>query len=220
MSALIREPRSRTMTDRPILYTFRRCPYAMRARMALIVSGMQCDVREVVLRDKPFELIAVSPKGTVPVLITEDQVIDESRDIMAWALARNDPDHWLAGVDEDLITINDGAFKQALDHYKYPHRYALVDGLAYREDAALFVARIEQILANHRHLTSDRCTLTDIALFPFIRQFAATDAAWFDSQPFAHTRRWLTTLESSPLFTAAMVRFPKWRSGDEVTTLF
>ena len=138
------------MAALPVLYSFRRCPYAMRARMAVAVSGAEVELREVVLRDKPPEMLEASPKGTVPVLLLPDgNVLEESLDIMRWALGRNDPENWLAHVDADLIAANDGPFKQALDRYKYPHRYDSARWVgASRCGAGAFI-RVGQA-ANHR----------------------------------------------------------------------
>ncbi|WP_333569536.1 glutathione S-transferase [Sphingorhabdus sp.] len=205
------------MTDRPILYSFRRCPYAMRARMAVAVSGARVELREVVLRDKPPEMIAVSPKGTVPVLVVgDDHVVDESLDIMRWALAQNDPADWLAHADADMISANDGPFKQALDRYKYPHRYGLADGLEHREVARDHLSGLNDILAAQPYLGGSAPAFTDIALFPFVRQFAATDPLWFDALPLPALQAWLNGLLASDLFGQIMTRYPKWTAGDEI----
>ncbi len=194
----------------PILYTFRRCPYAMRARMAIVVSGVEVEMREVVLRDKPPEMLILSPKGTVPVLVLPDgKVIDESLDIMHWALVQNDPQSWLDGVDKDLIAENDGPFKMALDRYKYPHRYGLEDGLEYREQAVLFLVSLDQATQEHGFLSSDHITFTDIAIFPFIRQFAATDPAWFDAFPLHALQGWLAGMVGSDFFDQVMQKHAK-----------
>ncbi|MCE2730070.1 MAG: glutathione S-transferase [Sphingomonadaceae bacterium] len=205
------------MTDRPILYSFRRCPYAMRARMAVTVSGARVELREVVLRDKPPEMIAVSPKGTVPVLVVgDDHVVDESLDIMRWALAQNDPADWLAHADADMISANDGPFKQALDRYKYPHRYGLADGLEHREVARDHLSGLNDVLAAQPYLGGSAPAFTDIALFPFVRQFAATDPLWFDALPLPALQAWLNGLLASDLFGQIMTRYPKWTAGDEI----
>lgn len=208
------------MTDLPILYSFRRCPYAMRARMAIAVSGVQVELREVVLRDKPPEMIAVSPKGTVPVLLlSADHVVDESLDIMRWALAQNDTANWLAHADAGMIAANDGPFKQALDRYKYPHRYGLADGLEHRDAALKHLSDLNDILARQAYLGGRAPAFTDIALFPFVRQFAATDPLWFDALPLPALQAWLNGLLASDLFGQIMARYPKWTAGDE-TILF
>ncbi len=203
------------MTERPVLYSFRRCPYAMRARMALWASGIAVELREIILRDKPAEMLKASPKATVPVLILSDgRVIDESLDIMHWALAQNDPDNWLAGNDPDLIAANDGPFKRALDRYKYPHRFGLEDGSSYRDEAMCFLGGLDERLAQQVYLSGAKPALADIALFPFVRQFAATDQRWFDTCGLDNLRSWLSQLTTSSLFEAIMVRHPAWKAGD------
>ena len=202
-----------------VLYSFRRCPYAMRARMALIVAGVRCEIREVVLRDKPAELIAASPKATVPVLVADDgTVIDQSLDIMRWALARHDPEGWLAGDDAALIAANDGAFKHHLDRYKYPDRHG-DDPREHRAAALALLAPLEARLSAHADLCRDGRSLTDIAIFPFVRQFAAVDPAWFAAQPVVRVRTWLARHCDSALFEQAMMKRPRWRAGDIPTGL-
>ena len=189
----------------PVLYTFRRCPYAMRARMAIAVSGVEIELREVLLRDKPAEMLAVSPKGTVPVLVLPGgEVIDESLDIMRWALERNDPEGWLAHVDAELIAANDGPFKTALDRYKYPHLYGLANGLEYRSEGARYLSALDTRLQIDAYLCGATVGFTDIAIFPFVRQFAATDRAWFDAQDWLALGDWLTGLVGSELFELVM----------------
>ena len=206
------------MTALPILYSFRRCPYAMRARMALAVSGVEVELREVVLRDKPAEMLEVSPKGTVPVLVLPDgEVLEESLDVMQWALGQNDPENWLADVDADLIETNDGPFKAALDRYKYPHRYNLFDGLQHREAALVHLHELKGRLSNASFLAGDRIGFTDIALFPFVRQFAATDPSWFNTLSLLAIQSWLAGLIQSELFASIMHRYPQWKSGDPTT---
>jgi glutathione S-transferase len=199
----------------PVLYSFRRCPYAMRARMALWVAGVRVELREVKLAAKPPELIAASPKATVPVLVLADgTVIDESLGIMRWALAQDDPEQWLAGDDAALIAVNDGAFKHHLDRAKYPGRYD-EDGVTDHRAAALaLLAPLEARLAEAPWLGGAACGLTDIALFPFIRQFAAIDPAWFAAQPLPRLQDWLERLCASDLFAAIMPRFAPWTVGD------
>ncbi len=194
----------------PILYSFRRCPYAMRARMALLVSGTVVELREILLRDKPAAMLDVSPKGTVPVLLLPDgRVIDESIDIMRWALAQNDPDDWRRGDDRDLIADFDGPFKYHLDRTKYPGLHS-ADPLEHRPAAMAFVAMLEQRLAMTPFLVGARPLLTDFAIMPFVRQFAAIDPAWFAAQPVPHVQHWLAQLIGSDLFAAAMARISPW----------
>jgi glutathione S-transferase len=190
----------------PTLYSFRRCPYAMRARMALLVSQTTFTLIEVKLSAKPEALLAASPKGTVPVLILADgTVIDESLDIMHWALARHDPENWLSSIDETLIATNDGPFKHHLDRYKYPQRHNS-DPVAHRTAALEILETLEKRLATQPQLCGQTPGFTDIALFPFIRQFAATDPNWFAAQPLPALQCWLTHHLASPPFANAMAR--------------
>lgn len=206
----------------PILYSFRRCPYAMRARLALLASGQRCELREVVLRDKPPELLAASPKATVPVLVLGDGgVIAQSLEIMLWALRRNDPQHWLSPANGTLaemlalIEACDGGFKRDLDRYKYPGRYeAQADEASARDSGARFLLELDAQLADSRFLFGKRTALADAAIAPFVRQFAGVDAAWFAAQPWPHLREWLAAWEASDAFAAVMQRYPAWKSGD------
>ena len=196
----------------PILYSFRRCPYAMRARMALLISGVPFEVREVKLSAKPAEMIAASPKGTVPVLVLPDgAVIDESLLIMRWALGQRDPEHWLNGDDAQLIETNDGAFKYDLDRYKYPDRHA-TDRLQHRAGGLAWLETLEARLATRAFLCSDTQSLTDAAIMPFVRQFAETDRAWFDAQRLPALQRWLAAQLESALFRQTMTCFPIWQA--------
>jgi glutathione S-transferase len=205
---------SRAVTNRPILYSFRRCPYAMRARLALIASGMTGEIREVKLSAKPAEMIAASPKATVPVLVLADgAVIDESLDIMRWALALHDPERWLANEDSALIAANDGAFKHHLDRYKYPDRHAS-DPVAHRTAGLAILTELDARLSSSANLCGDAMGLTDAAIMPFVRQFAQTDRAWFDAQAVPNLQSWLARHIASPLFDRAMIRLSPWRSGD------
>lgn len=202
-----------TKLAEPILYSFRRCPYAMRARMALLVSGTTCELREVKLRDKPVEMIAASPKGTVPVLVLADgTAIDESIDIMRWALALNDPEGWLDGDDAALIAANDGPFKHHLDRYKYPDRHNS-DPLAHRAEGLAILGKLEARLTSRAFLCSEHRTLTDAAIMPFVRQFAAVDRDWFDAQPLPALHRWLGVQIDAPLFARAMATREQWQPG-------
>jgi glutathione S-transferase len=202
------------MTDLPILYSFRRCPYAMRARMAIAISGVDVEHREIVLRDKPSEMIAVSPKGTVPVVVLNNgQVLEESLDIMRWALGQNDPEGWLDRIDTDLIASNDGSFKYALDRYKYPHRYALVDGQNHRDNALPYLFALNDQIAGRACLVGTERGFTDIAMFPFVRQFAATDPIWFNELPIPALHTWLHAHAASVIFEQIMTKHPIWQAG-------
>ena len=211
-----------TMT--PILYSFRRCPYAMRARLAISASGRSCELREVVLRDKPAELLAASPKGTVPVLVipgkmSDVQVLEESLDIMHWALEGRDPQHWLSpptGTLQDmqaLIARCDGDFKHHLDRYKYASRYEGSGAAEHRERAAAFLRELDARLTVSSHLFGNRPALADIAIAPFVRQFAIAEPAWFDAQAWPRLRGWLEALLESDDFAKVMRKYPQWHSG-------
>jgi len=196
----------------PALYTFRRCPYAIRARLAIKVSGIRVEEIEVKLSDKPAALIAISPKATVPVLhFADGTVIEESLDIMRWALALHDPDSWLAGRAKDnedtdtLINTNDTNFKQALDCYKYPDRFPEHTQQHYRDvDAAVFLGALETRLSETRFLFGNNITLADAAIFPFVRQYAAVDIDWFNASAYVALRGWHDAWQASALFQSVM----------------
>ena len=196
----------------PILYSYRRCPYAMRARMALRYAGIAVEIREIALRDKPAHLLQISPKGTVPVLLTtQGVVLEQSLDIMYWALQQSDPDGWLsadAAQTQQLITENDTSFKQALDRYKYAIRFPEQPMEEYRSQGEVFLAKLEHKLAQTEFLMSVGLTLADIAIFPFIRQFSAVDAAWFESADYPKLKAWLNLMLSSALFNSIMDKHP------------
>ena len=199
--------RSPQLTE-PFLYSFRRCPYAIRARLALAVSGTACRIREVSLRDKPAALVEASAKATVPVLVLDDgRVIDESLDIMRWALGRNDPEGWLEGDDAALIAANDTVFKHHLDRTKYPERYG-VDPAEHRVRALDILVGLDRRLARSAWLCGGRRSLTDAAIMPFVRQFAAVDRAAFDAAPLPDLQRWLALQLESPLFVQVMRPLP------------
>ncbi len=207
------------MSDSLILYSFRRCPYAMRARMALLISGTVCELREVKLSDKPAAMLSVSPKGTVPVLVIQGgRIIEESLDIMHWALARSDPAGWLARVDDGLIAANDGPFKHALDRYKYPDRHGS-NAAEHRAIGLEFLQRLEDRLAAGGELSGDMPGFTDAAIIPFVRQFAATQSDWFAAQNLPRLRDWLKRHLASELFLSCMVKHKPWHEGDAPVTL-
>ncbi|QZD90277.1 glutathione S-transferase [Qipengyuania aurantiaca] len=195
-----------------ILYSFRRCPYAMRARMALHVSGAQYEHREVVLRDKPAEMLQASPKGTVPVLVTQDAgVLEESLDIMRWALAEADPEGWLDRQDDALVEANDGPFKHHLDRYKYSTRYEDVDPEEHGAAAVDQLRELDSRLSAQPYLCGETRGFADIAIFPFVRQFANADREWFAARDLPHVRRWLDGLVNSDLFAAIMAKHEAWK---------
>ncbi|MEP2736020.1 MAG: glutathione S-transferase [Erythrobacter sp.] len=211
----------------PILYSFRRCPYAMRGRMALSIAGITCELREVKLANKPPELLEISPKATVPVLILADgTVLEESLEIMQYALGQNDPEGWQNGDDTDLIARNDGAFKHHLDRYKYPTRYpdeAGGDEQTFRYDhrahGLKILEQLNERLQSQSFLNGQSRTLADIAIFPFIRQFANTDRDWFDELPLQPLQEWLEAHLASDLFANIMGKYTPWAAGDKTTLL-
>ena len=204
------------MSDLPILYSFRRCPYAMRARMALAASGAEVMLREVLLKNKPAELLATSPKATVPVLVLSDgQVLEESLDVMQWALEYQDPLGWLEGeaLDSDWISACDGDFKHWLDRYKYAERYPEHTAEDYRRNAEGFIQKLEDRLSSTGWVGGEAANAVDVALFPFVRQFAGVDPSWWQQAPYPNVRQWLENWLNSALFSAIMAKYPRWESG-------
>ncbi|MGE8347089.1 glutathione S-transferase [Pseudomonas helleri] len=194
------------MTDN-VLYSFRRCPYAMRARMALRYSGVPLSIVEVSLKAKPAEMLALSPKGTVPVLVCADgRVIEQSLEIMRWALAQYDPDNWLGPDSAALIQENDQVFKVNLNRYKYAIRYPEQPMEHYRAQGAAFLQRLEMMLEQTPYLAGDTLSLADIALAPFVRQFAHVDRDWFEQAPYPRLNAWLERFLASELFNAVMAK--------------
>jgi len=190
-----------------VLYSFRRCPYAMRARMALRYSGVPLSIVEVSLKAKPAEMLALSPKGTVPVLVCADgRVIEQSLEIMHWALARHDPDNWLGPDSAALIEENDQVFKVNLDRYKYAIRYPEQPMEQYRAQGAAFLQRLEVLLEQTPYLAGDTLSLADIALAPFVRQFAHVDRDWFEQAPYPRLNAWLERFLASELFISVMTK--------------
>ena len=205
------------MSTLPILYSFRRCPYAMRARLALAESGQRVEHREVLLRDKPEALRQASEKATVPVLVLpEGRVLEESEDIMLWALGQRDPARWLVPEIESLeamqtlVRRTEDEFKTSLDRYKYADRYPGTDAGEHRDRASGFLRELDARLATAPYLFGSRFVFADAAIAPFVRQFANTDRAWFDEQPWPHLRRWLEEFLASPRFEHCMQKHPRW----------
>jgi glutathione S-transferase len=201
----------------PILWSFRRCPFAMRARLAIHASGVQVALREILLRDKPAAFLATSSKATVPVVDTGTQVIAESRDIMLWALARNDPEGWLdmPQAGHDLLDTCDGPFKTALDHTKYAVRYPDLDIETERAKALDFLRDLDRRLRASAFLFGPQARMADIAILPFVRQFAHIDLAWFATQDMPDLLRWLDNFKGSARFAAVMRKYPPWQSGQD-----
>lgn len=202
----------------PILYSFRRCPYAMRARMGLLVAGIHVELREIVLRDKPADMLTASPKGTVPVLCLDDgRVIDESLDIMLWALEQNDPDGWLE-IDRvqqvSLIEECQANFKPHLDRYKYTSRYEDAEKVEEAGKALNWLAGLSDQLGDKHWLFSDSVQMADIAIFPFVRQFAHTDMAYFEAETDPALQDWLGRAKELPVFRDSFRKYTPWQPGD------
>lgn len=197
-----------------ILYSYRRCPYAMRARMALKYAGIALETREIELKNKPAHMLKVSPKATVPVLVLSDgTVLEQSLEIMLWALQQQDKDDWLIADSEltqRLIAENDSIFKQALDKYKYATRFPEQSAEVYRTQGEVFLQRLEILLSQSQYLLSNQISLADIAIFPFIRQFSGVDTMWFEAAQYAKLKIWLKTLIESELFTSIMQKKPAY----------
>ena len=208
------------MSTLPRLYSFRRCPYAMRARLGLLFAGLQVELREIVLKNKPAPMLAISPKGTVPVLeLPDGRVIEESREILEWSLAQQDP-AGLLGVDlslaAGLLDQNDGDFKHWLDHYKYANRHPEMSQLEYRQKGEEFLQVLEGLLTNQPYLLGDKISIADIGIMPFVRQFAHVDRQTFYALPYPKLQQWLQDWLEYPVFLQAMTKFEPWQEGDKV----
>ena len=199
----------------PILWSFRRCPYAIRARMAVLSAGLEVELREIKLKNKPSAFLKASSSATVPNLQAGDLNLDESLDIMLWALGQSDP-HGLLNmpeIGETLIAQNDGPFKAALDHTKYAVRYPDLDPQSERRKASDFIQSLNTRLTENLFLMGDRPTLADLAIFPFVRQFAHIDRVWFDAQPWPQVILWLDGFLQSADFQKAMTKATVWSEG-------
>ena len=205
----------------PVLYSFRRCPYCMRAHMALKKSGIQVELREVALSNMPEQALALSPKATVPILALPDGTfIDESWDIVKWALNKNDPDKWL-GEDNEylldtemLVETNDFSFKEDLDHYKYADRHPEKTQEEYRELCLEFIEELEEMLSDNKYLLSNQLTAADVSVFSFVRQFSMVDKEWFDQAPYPKVQAWLNEILCSELFNDVFQKHELWQKGD------
>ena len=212
------------MATMPILYSFRRCPFAIRARMALFYSGCCVELREVLLKDKPASLLAYSPKGTVPVLVLDaEHVLDESVEIAKWAVQQHDPrrlwrDHWQAEFEQFLALI-DGPFKAQLDQYKYWQGDEDAERVEIRQQAVDILTELSDRLAQHPYILGQAPSLLDLCVFPIIRQFAFVDKTWFDHQFSADLLPWLNHFLQSPMFSQIMQKYPQWRQGDRAIML-
>ena len=210
------------MLSTPVLYSFRRCPYCMRAHMALKYVNLKIILREVELSDLPKEVLAVSPHGTVPsLIISEGEFMDESWDIVKWAIQQNDPDNWLGKNNEYLqdaemlVETNDFSFKEDLDHYKYADRYPEHPMEYYRQRGEEFLEELEEMLEQNIFLLAGKITIADISVFPFIRQFAMVDKEWFDQAAYPRLQRWLDFMLDSEWFHEAFKKHEIWKSGSE-----
>ena len=204
----------------PILYSLRNCPYAMRARIAIFKSKQTVQLRDLVLSNKPEEMLIVSPKGTVPVVVLADgRVIEESLDVMLWALEQADPEHWLHMPEKgyDWISRGDGPFKQALDHTKYAVRFPDLDHTQELGHATEFLQDLNDQIAGFDWMFGANCTFADMALLPFVRQFANIDRIWFNQKNWPHLHRWLDKFLATDRFTEIMLQYERWHTGDSAT---
>ena len=206
-----------------VLYSFRRCPYAMRARLAIAMclAPGSVELREVVLKDKPKAMLDISPKGTVPVLQLPQRVIEESIDIMHFALSKNEtkqallyPTH-LQNIIDELIALNDGDFKWALDRYKYSDRYEESE-VFYRTKGEEFLNLLNERLTRHKNIVCDEVSLADLAIFPFVRQFAHVNRGWFDNSEYDHLKKWLNQWLSNDLFSLIMIKHKQWQPDADI----
>ena len=199
----------------PILYSYRRCPYAMRARMALQYSGIKVEHREIELRKKPQSMLLASPKGTVPILIVDDLILDQSLEIIHWALQKSDPDNW-GEIDKVAAQIwiekNDGPFKALLDQYKYPNRHPnLNQNDVLNAAIELMLQPMDDALKSSQFLLGNKQSWLDAAIFPFIRQFSMVNLERFDQLPLPALKKWLAQYLQSELFNAVMYKYPTWK---------
>ncbi len=188
----------------------------MRARMALAYAGIAVEIREISLREKPASMLAISPKGTVPVLYSDGLVLEQSYDIMKWALKQADPDQWLSAEEESIIDEwvekNDGPFKKLLDQYKYPDRYPDISLEETLSQATIsFLGPINEQLKKSAYLLGPKMSLADMAIFPFVRQFSMVNSEWIDQSGLNFLKQWLNEHIESPLFLSVMQKYPTWQ---------
>jgi glutathione S-transferase len=221
----VRSVMSQSSPNLPILYSLQHCPYAMRARLGILLAQQSVLVRAVVTKNKPAEMLELSPKGTVPILVIQQQkltIIDESLDIMLWALKLNDPQNVLQADDSSkldtmlkLIRRNDKEFKPNLEVYKLAKRFHKESEVADRQICEVFVAELESKLHRSDYFMGDQASLADYALLPFVRQFARVDRKWYLQSPYPRLRDWLNRHLQMPLFTKAMAKYPLWLDSRE-----
>ena len=205
----------------PCLYSFRRCPYAMRARLGILFAELQVELREITLKNKPPQMLAISPKGTVPVVqLLDGTVIEESREIMTWVLVQRDSQGLLNAETlleaNALIDKNDNEFKYWLDRYKYADRHLEISQTEYRQQGEVFLQLLEKLLTKNSYLLGESITIADIGIMPFVRQFAHVNRNVFYDLPYPNLQRWLQDWLSHPLFLQAMTKFKPWQEKDEV----
>lgn len=207
-----------SLANKPILYSYRRCPYAMRARMVLAYAGIPVEIREISLKEKPPSMVAISPKATVPVMQYGNLVLEQSLDIMRWALSQHDPDGWL--TDENnmavntLIEVNDGSFKKILDQYKYPSRFPEVNPVDLLTSALNQHLRpLNNQLKKTEFLLGAKLSMADVAIFPFIRQFHMVDETLFSLYQLEDLKKWLNDCIESDLFLSIMQKHPVWQDA-------
>lgn len=203
------------------LYSFRRCPYAMRARLGILFAELQVELREITLKNKPMQMLAISPKATVPVLqLADGRVIEESREIMVWALEQQDPQGLLAAEvlqqANALIDKNDNEFKHWLDRYKYADRHPEMTQEEYRQRGEVFLQVLEELLTKNPYLLGDSITIADIGIMPFVRQFAHVDRDVFYDLPYPNLQRWLQDWLAHLSFLQAMKKYQPWQEEDDV----
>ena len=214
------------VSDLPILYSLRNCPFAMRARLALYKSKQVVELRDVVLKNKPAQMITASAKGTVPILVLNTgKVVDESLDIMLWALHENDPENLLLTTQAEsqleqilaLIHRFDREFKTCLEQYKCAKRYHESNIEQCRQACEVYINDIERRLSEHTFVMGDQESVADIAILPFIRQFARVERQWYLQSPYPNVKKWLSAYLQSPLFTKVMAKHPLWQKGNDIT---
>ena len=206
----------------PTLYSFRRCPFAIRARMALAYSGIRVELREVKLSNMPDSMVKLSPKATVPVLALSDgAVIDESIDVMHWSLSQSDPEQWndIDEASQQLLGRIDREFKPLLDYYKYADRHPALNQLEHRIRSEVYLDELNQLLNLQPFLSGNQCRLADVAIFPFIRQFAGVEPSWFEHCEYSAVRNWLNLILESDLFQRVMKKNHFWKPGDKAVYL-
>ena len=202
------------MVNLPILYSFRRCPYAIRARLALLHSNSIVELREVVLRDRPLSLLEYSPKGTVPVLVLPNgEILEESMDIMLWCIGED----MLIGDWQELVELNDNEFKTNLDRYKYPDRFDDVTSMEFHRNKCLEILNSFDLRLDGGFMMGNGLTIADLILVPFVRQFANTDRDWFEQQDIPNVKRWMNGILQSELFISSMTKYKQWHEGDDLT---